>query len=302
MARKRVAKRGWDELLPRVERLLGALERALERGSPPLPAKRPARNGADPLAYRWRRGRLEPIPHPDVYPLAGLIGVERSVGRLRANVAAFTAGKPALDALLYGERGTGKSSAVRGLLGEFGAAGFRLVELQREDILDLSAVWAALRGRPERFAVFCDDLSFEEGDTSWKQLKAELDGGVEARPANALVLATSNRRHLLTERLSENREAVLDAQGLLHPGETAEEKVSLSDRFGLLLPFFAFDQETYLRIARHHAAELGVAARLPAAELDARVLRFALERGTRSGRTARQACIALLQSLEGEAR
>jgi predicted AAA+ superfamily ATPase len=249
-----------------------------------------------------RSGRLEPIRHPDVYPLDELIGVERSVARLRANVAAFTAGKPALDALLYGERGTGKSSAVRGLLGEFGAAGFRLVELQREDILDLSAVWAVLRDRPERFAVFCDDLSFEEGDTSWKQLKAELDGGVEARPANALVLATSNRRHLLTERLSENREAVLDAEGLLHPGETAEEKVSLSDRFGLLLPFFAFDQETYLRIARHHAGELGLAARLPEAELDARVLRFALERGTRSGRTARQACIALLQSLDGDAR
>src|SRR5262245_20672653 len=254
---------------------------------------RPTRR-SDPLAFRWRSRKLEAIRHPDVYPLDELIGVERSVARLRANIAAFTRGEPALDALLYGERGTGKSSAVRGLLGEFGRAGFRLVEVRRDALLELSGVWAALRGRRERFALFCDDLSFEEGDVSWKQLKAELDGGLEARPANALVLATSNRRHLIPERISENREAVLDPDGLLHPGETAEEKVSLSDRFGLLLPFFAFDQETYLRIAHHHARELGLR---PPADFDARVLRFALERGTRSGRTARQACIALSQSL-----
>jgi predicted AAA+ superfamily ATPase len=261
-----------------------------------------ARKRRDALAYRWRAGRLEPIQHPDVYPLDELIGVERSVARLRANVAAFTAGEPALDALLYGERGTGKSSAVRGLLGEFGAAGFRLVEVRRDALLELSEIWPALRGRPERFALFCDDLSFEEGDTSWKQLKAELDGGLEARPANALVIATSNRRHLIPERISENREAVLDPDGQLHPGETAEEKVSLSDRFGLLLPFFAFDQETYLRIARHHARALGLDGRRTPEEFERAVLRFALERGTRSGRTARQACIAVAQSLAGDAK
>jgi uncharacterized protein len=256
-----------------------------------------ARGTSETLAWRWRAGKLEPIRHPDVYPLDGLIGVERSVARLRANVAAFTAGEPALDVLLYGERGTGKSSAVRGLLGEFGAAGFRLVEVRRDALLELGDVWPALRGRPERFALFCDDLSFEEGDTSWKQLKAELDGGLEARPANALVIATSNRRHLIPERASENREAALDADGLLHPGETAEEKVSLSDRFGLLLPFFAFDQETYLRIARHHARQLGLDGRVTPEAFERGVLRFALERGTRSGRTARQACIAVAQSL-----
>ncbi|MFI5314890.1 MAG: ATP-binding protein [Myxococcota bacterium] len=263
-------------------------------------AERPrgsARKRAEVLAYRWRGGRLEPIRHPDVYPLDGLIGVERSVARLRANVSAFTRGEPALDALLYGERGTGKSSAVRGLLGEFGASGFRLVEVRRNALLELSEIWAVLRGRPERFAVFCDDLSFEEGDASWKQLKAELDGGLEARPANALVIATSNRRHLVPERMSENREAALDRDGLLHPGETAEEKVSLSDRFGLLLPFFAFDQETYLRIVRYHARTLGLEGRSSSPEFERAALRFALERGTRSGRTARQACIAASQSL-----
>jgi len=257
------------------------------------------RSTRDAFAYRWRRGKLEPIKHPDVYPLDGLIGVERSVQRLRANVAAFTRGEPALDVLLYGERGTGKSSAVRGLLGEFGPDGFRLVEVRRDALLELAEIWPALRGRRERFALFCDDLSFEEGDASWKQLKAELDGGLEARPANALVIATSNRRHLIPERMSENREAVLDADGLLHPGETAEEKVSLSDRFGLLLPFFAFDQETYLRIARHHARLLGLDERVTPEVFERGVLRFALERGTRSGRTARQACIAVAQSLVG---
>jgi len=292
--------RGWDELLPRIERVLERLEEALARGD--AEAASSARADADKaLAFRFRGGALQPIVYPDVYPLDALLGVERSLAKLRANVAAFTRGEPALDMLLYGERGTGKSSAVRGLLGEFGAAGFRLVEVRRDDLLDLAALWPSLRGRRERFGVFCDDLSFEEGDTTWKRLKAELEGGLEARPANALLIATSNRRHLLTERLSENREAVLDPDGLLHPGETAEEKVSLSDRFGLMLPFFAFDQDTYLAIVRLHARALGLEGRIADADLAARALRFALERGTRSGRTARQACIAISQSLAGRA-
>ncbi len=283
----------WDALLPRIERVLERLEEALAR------AETPASNAdaEKALAFRWRRGVLEPIAHPDLYPLDALLGVERSIARLRANVAAFTAGRPALDMLLYGERGTGKSSAVRGALGEFHASGFRLIEVRREDLLELPALWTILRTRRERFGVVCDDLSFEEGDTSWKLIKAELDGGLEARPANALLIATSNRRHLLTERLGDNREAVLDPDGILHPGETAEEKVSLSDRFGLMLPFFAFDQDTYLRIVALHARAIGLEGRLSDDELRARALRFALERGTRSGRTARQACIAISQQL-----
>ncbi len=246
----------------------------------------------------WNAGRLAPIAHPDVYPLDGLIGVERSVARLRANAEAFTRGAPALDALLYGERGTGKSSAVRGLLGEFGPRGLRLVEVRRDDLLALPEIFAELRGRPGRFALFCDDLSFEEGDASFKQLKALLDGGLEARPENVIVLATSNRRHLLPERMAENLAAHLDAAGQLHPGETADEKISLSDRFGLLLPFLAFDQATYLRIVDYHADRLGLAERLPGQELHAAALRFALNRGTRSGRSALQACIELLQGVK----
>ena len=281
----------WEKLLPRLERVLELAEQALQ----PNGAARRATRSGDTLAYRWDGGDLQPISHPDIYPLDGLIGVERSVARLRTNAAAFTRGSPALDALLYGERGTGKSSAVRGLLGEFGADGLRMVEVRRDDLLALPEIFAALRDRPQRFALFCDDLSFEEGDASFKQLKALLDGGLEARPGNVMVLATSNRRHLLPERMSENLAARYDAAGELHPSETTEEKISLSDRFGLLLPFLAFDQATYLRIVDYHAARLGLTDRIPTEEIQASALRFALDRGTRSGRTARQACIEMLQ-------
>jgi hypothetical protein len=282
----------WDELLPQVER---ALELALGLLERELPAA--ARNGAEPaLAFRWRRGALWPIHAVGHFPLEGLLGVERSVARLRTNLAAFAAGRPALDALLYGERGTGKSSAVRGCLRELAPAGLRLIEVRRDDLAELPAIFGAVRGRPERFALVCDDLSFREHDDSYRELKSALDGGLEARPPNVLIVATSNRRHLLVERASENLEARLEG-GELHPGETAEEKLSLSDRFGLLLPFFAFDQPTFLRIVEWHARDLGLAGALAPDELHARALRFALERGSRSGRTGRQACIAILQEL-----
>ena len=282
----------WQNLLPQVARVLGQLESWLEKHSPGAAAD------SEAPAYRWRDGQLEPVFHPDIYPLDGLLNVAKSVTRLRENARAFVEGRPCLDALLYGERGTGKSSAVRGLLGEFGTKGLRLVEVQRADLSNLSRIYAQLRDRPERFALFCDDLSFEPGDASYKALKAELDGGIEARPENVMLLATSNRRHLLPEFQSENHEARISDEGELHPGETAEEKLSLSDRFGLLLPFFSFNQDEYLEIVNYHAQELGLVGRLPASELEARALRFALERASRSGRTARQACVAILQDLE----
>jgi predicted AAA+ superfamily ATPase len=273
--------------------VLALAERVLAREVPPEP------NGAvDVPAFRFRRGGLEPIAAVAAFPPDALIGVERSVARLRANLSAFAAGRPALDSLLYGERGTGKSSAVRGVALELAPQGLRLVEVRRDDRFELPRIFGLLRARAERFAIFCDDLSFAERDDSWKELKAALDGGVEARPDNALILATSNRRHLLTERASENRDARITPDGELHPGETAEEKLSLSDRFGLLLPFFAFDQPTYLRIVDGHARDVGLEKRLPREEIHARALRVALERASRSGRTARQACIAILQELE----
>ena len=285
---------GGDDLRSRIERALELLERFLLRA---LPSDGPAElDGV--WAYRWRDGALEPIEHPDLYPVSGLLGVDRSLGRLLQNLTAFSEGRPALDVLLYGERGTGKSSAVRAALGELGPHGLRLVEVLREDLLDLPSLFAALRGRPERYVLFCDDLSFEEGDASYKELKSVLDGAVEARPANVLVVATSNRRHLMPEHMAENLAATHGPAGELHPAEATEEKLSLSDRFGLLLPFFAFDQPTYLAIAEHHAGVLGLLGRVAKPELHASALRFALERGSRSGRTARQACVALLQELE----
>jgi predicted AAA+ superfamily ATPase len=291
-----LARRAWKRLMPRVERLLELAERWLE----PRAASAETPDASSVWAWRWRGDRLEAVHHPDLYPLDGLIGVERSVARLRANAAAFARGEPALDVLLHGERGTGKSSAVRGLLAELGPKGLRLVEVRREHLLDLPPLYAVLRPRPERFALFCDDLSFEEDDASYKQLKAALSGGIEARPANVMLIATSNRKHLLPERMSENLQARLDADGLLRPGETTDEKLSLSDRFGLVLPFFSFDQDTYLRIVDYHAAQLGLAGRLSPADVHARALRFALDRGSRSGRTARQACIAISQELGSE--
>ena len=287
--------RSWSDLLPLARRVLERLDRELAARGPAEGAD----GAGESLAYRWAGGRLEPVSHPDVYPLDGLVGVERALARLRANVAAFVAGRPALDVLLYGERGTGKSSAVRGLLGEFGPLGLRLVEVAPADLLDLPAVYRALRGREGRFGLFCDDLSFEEGDPAYKRVKAALSGGLEARPPNVLLLATSNRKHLLPERMSENLEARTDADGILRPAETTHEKISLSDRFGLALAFLAFDQPTWLRIVDRHAEELGLAGRLPAPELHARALRFALDRAARSGRAARQACIAISQELDG---
>ena len=289
-----MADHDWHRLLPRIERLLQLADDWLSERS-----EDPARSAEEAWAYRWHGGRLEPIQHPDLYPLDGLIGVERSVERLRANASAFVEGAPALDVLLYGERGTGKSSALRGLLRELAPKGLRLVEVQRGDLLELPRIYAQLRPRPERFALVCDDLSFEAGDDSYKALKAVLDGGLEARPENVLIFATSNRRHLMPEYEYENREARLSADNELHPGETAEEKLSLSDRFGLLLPFFCFDQDTYLRIVEYHARELGMGW-IDREELHTRALRFALERAGRSGRTARQACIAISQELRGD--
>lgn len=281
--------RPWNDLLPAVERLIERLERALEGDRDAASA-----DAKDASAYRWRGARLEPIDFPDLFPLDSLIGVERSVAKLRANTEAFTSGRPALDVLCYGERGTGKSSAVRGLLREFGPRGFRLVEIRRGAFAELPEIFARLRPREERFGLFCDDLSFESGDSSYKDLKAVLDGGLESRPDNVIILATSNRRLLIPERSSDNLEATLDRNNDLHPGETAEEKVSVSDRFGLMLPFLAFNQETYLRIVDHYAASMGID--LPSEELHARALRFALQRAGRSGRTAKQACIAIFQA------
>jgi len=244
-------------------------------------------------AFRWEasrdgtRGRLLPIPEPHTFDLDELVGVEHSVARLLGNTEQFVRGLPSNHVLLFGERGTGKSSAVKGLLPRFSARGLRLVEVHKEDLLHLPDVLDALRGAEKfRFLLFCDDLSFDEGESAYRQLKAALEGSLEAPPANVRIIATSNRRHLLPERVADNWAARLDEAGELHMGEAVDEKLALSDRFGLVLGFYGFNQATYLQIVERYAAKAGIDA--PPERLRTEALRFALERASRSGRTARQ--------------
>ncbi|MDH4017535.1 MAG: ATP-binding protein, partial [Actinomycetota bacterium] len=199
----------------------------------------------------------------------------------------FLAGLPFNDVLLFGERGTGKSSSVRGVLARYGDRGLRVVEVDRRDLVHLPRILRALRaGDEHHFIVFCDDLSFGPGESGYRELKAALEGSLEAPASNVCIVATSNRRHLVPESMAENREARVDAEGELHLGEALEEKLALVDRFGLRLGFYNFDQTTYLEIVSHYLAQAGFDELDEATRRDA--LRWALERGSRSGRTARQ--------------
>jgi hypothetical protein len=270
----------------RIERLLALAERALaERVAPPCDPAAFERH----LAFRWEargsRGRIVPIESPALFDLDDLLGVERPLARLVANVENFVTGLPANHVLLFGERGTGKSSAVRGLLPRFGGRGLRVVEVHKEDLLDLPSVLAALRGAPQRFLLFCDDLAFDAGDPRYRELKAALEGSLVAPPGNVRIVATSNRRHLVPESAADNRAARLDEEGELHLGEALEEKLALADRFGLVLGFYGFDQATYLAIVDRYAAKSGV--RAEPERLHREALRWALDRASRSGRTAR---------------
>jgi len=271
----------------RLARVLALAERALEErvGAPPAPELFYRH-----LAFRWEArgaaGRLVAIEAPALFDLDDLVGVERPIARLLANVEQFVLGLPANHVLLFGERGTGKSSAVRGLLPRFGGRGLRIVEVHKEDLLDLPRVLAALRGASLRFLLFCDDLSFDAGDPRMRELKSALEGSLVAPPENVRIVATSNRRHLLPESAADNRGAHLDDEGELHVGEALEEKLSVSDRFGLVLGFYGFDQATYLAIVDRYARKAGV--RADPERLHREALRWALERSSRSGRTARQ--------------
>jgi predicted AAA+ superfamily ATPase len=239
-------------------------------------------------AFRWdaHRGQLVPIEQPHHFELDDLIGVEQSVADLVANTEQFISGYPSNHVLLFGERGTGKSSAVKGLLSRFGDRGLRMVEVHKSDLLDLPTVVAALRGAPYRFVLFCDDLSFDSGESEYRELKAALEGSLVAPPENVRIMATSNRRHLLPESAVDNQAVRLDENGELHLGEAIDEKLALSDRFGLVLGFYGFDQRTYLSIVDQYAMQAGV--RIAADELREAALRWALRRSSRSGRTARQ--------------
>ena len=277
----------WNRILERLERVLGLAERALEPRVGPEPG--PALFERT-RAFRWdaRRGagRLRPIERPQLFDLDDLVCVDRAIDRLVANTEQFLAGLPFNHVLLHGERGTGKSSAVRGLLERYGDRGLRIVELHRADLLDLPDVLEILQRAAQRFLIFCDDLSFDAGEPGYRELKAALEGSLAAPAANVCIVATSNRRHLIQERVSDNAAIGLDAAGDLQVGETVDEKLALSDRFGLVIGFYAFDQDAYLEVVKHYAAK--AALETPWEELREEALRWALRRASRSGRSARQ--------------
>ena len=239
----------------------------------------------DPLAWRWRERALQPIEFPQTVQLDRLLGIERQKAALLQNTRQFVQGLPANHALLTGARGTGKSSLVKALLPEFGAQGLRLVEVVPQDLAELPEIVAPLRGRKQRFVLYVDDFSVASSDPALVALKTALDGGIEESPDNVLIYATSNRRHLMPEQKRDNDEYHWE-DGELHPGESTEEKISLSERFGLWLSFPPFGQEQYLDAVRLHLATLGV-KRLDA-DGEKLALRWALNRASRSGRVAQQ--------------
>lgn len=274
-----------------LERLLSRAELILDRLEAVLPEAQPAEpDWHASTAFRWQRigeyqGRLVPVPHLARISLNDLFHVDQQKKTLERNIRAFLARRPANHVLMTGARGTGKSSLVRALLQQFSARGLRLIEVDKEDLQHLSLIATLVANRRERFVVFCDDLSFEEGESGYKALKSVLDGSIAATGENLLVIATSNRRHLMPERMRENLEAKHQPDGEVHPGETVEEKISLSERFGLWLSFQPFRQDDYLDIVAHWLAQFGCTSeQIEAARTEA--LQWTLERGSRSGRIA----------------
>jgi predicted AAA+ superfamily ATPase len=269
---KRIADR-LEDLVERLDRLLPAAAR-----TPDWKAQ----------AFRWRKnargGFLEAVRHPHSIRFSDLKDIDEQKRRLRENTAQFVAGRPANNVLLTGARGTGKSSLVKAALAEFASKGLRLIEVDKRDLVDLPDIVDIIADRPERFMIFSDDLSFEASDAGYKSLKVALDGTIAGSAPNVLIYATSNRRHLMPEFMDENLEAK-HVDGEIHPGETTEEKISLSERFGLWLSFYPFDQEQYLEIADHWVERLGGK---PSEESRKAALLWALERGFRSGRVAWQ--------------
>ena len=272
-----------NDVLKRLERIVDRVETVIDAAFPAVFQEMPEFGAY--WTFRWERignrGRIVPVKLPDLIDLDDLVGIDLAKSELIRNTEQFVEGYPANNVLLWGERGNGKSSCVKGLLGRFASCGLRIVEVQRWELLHLPEIIALLRDAPYRFILFCDDLSFAEGEADYRGLKTLLDGGVEARPANVLIYATSNRRHLMPEPMTDNV-----GGGEIHPEEAISEKLSLSDRFGLTLGFTTFDQELFLAIVEHHAGRLGIP--LDSEKLRSEALLWALYSGRRSGRSARQ--------------
>lgn len=269
--------------LARAEALLARVEALLP--APPAPP-----DWRSAVAFRWLKrngsGRLQAIVKPHRIRLKDLCGIEDQKRRIEQNTRQFIAGKSANNVLLTGARGTGKSSLVKGILNRYAAKGLRLIEVDKHDLIDLPEIVELIADRPEHFIIFCDDLSFEASEPGYKALKSVLDGSIAGMPENLLLYATSNRRHLMPEYMDENLEAK-HKDGEIHPGETVEEKISLSERFGLWLSFYPFDQDHYLAICEHWLREFGLTS-AQAEMARGEALQWTILRGSRSGRVAWQ--------------
>lgn len=270
------------------------LERILERLDQLLPPPPPATDWSASVAFRWRSagrrgtsathaGWLQPVRHVHQIKLSDLRGIDPQIERVEQNARQFIEGKPANNVLLTGARGTGKSSIVKGLLNKYAGQGLRLIEVEKNDLVDLPFIVDLVAPRKERFLLFCDDLTFHGAEEGYIALKVVLDGSISTTSENLLICATSNRRHLMPEYMQENLDTRYVGEEI-HPGETVEEKISLSERFGLWVTFYPFDQDEYLAIVEHWLKTLGC----PSDHAKEEALQWALQRGSRSGRVAYQ--------------
>jgi predicted AAA+ superfamily ATPase len=275
--------------------LESTLQSILERLEQILPPPPPATDWKASIAFRWRRGAggkngqqgwLQPVRYVHRMKLTDLQGIQPQIAKVEQNTRQFIDGKPANNVLLTGARGTGKSSIVKGLLNKYSPKGLRLIEVEKSDLADLPAIVDLVANRPERFLVFCDDLTFHGSEEGYIALKVALDGSISTTSENLLIYATSNRRHLMPEYMQDNLETKYVGDEI-HPGEGVEEKISLSERFGLWVSFYPFDQDEYLEIVAHWLRTFGCTAK----EIEAareETLQWSLQRGSRSGRVAYQ--------------
>ena len=273
-------------------RLIDKAERLMARIESVLPQPLSAPDWSQSVAWRYRKrasghGALEPVRHVGAMALSDLKEIEPQKEKIERNTRQFVEGRPANNVLLTGARGTGKSSLIKACLNAYAPQGLRLIEVDKADLTDLPDIVDVVAGLPEKFIVYCDDLSFEEGEAGYKALKSILDGSVAASTPNVLVYATSNRRHLLPEYMKENLSYTHTDDGEVHPGEVIEEKISLSERFGLWVSFYPFSQDEYLAIVAQWLGALGATpAQIESSRAESLV--WALERGSRSGRVAYQ--------------
>ncbi|HEX7812761.1 MAG TPA: ATP-binding protein [Burkholderiales bacterium] len=271
-----------------LEKILKRVEQVLERFEATLPRTLSAPDWKSSVAFRWRKrgstGFLQPVTHPHKIRLSDLQGIDEQIALVEQNTRQFIEGLTANNVLLTGARGTGKSSLVKAVLNKFSGRGLRLIEVEKQDLMDLPDIVDLVADAPYKFLLFCDDLSFDADEPGYKALKVVLDGSISATSDNLLIYATSNRRHLMPEYMQENLETKYLGEEI-HPGETVEEKISLSERFGLWVSFYPFDQDEYLVIVDYWLGQLGVPEKDRGKSRN-EALQWALTRGSRSGRVA----------------